>query len=389
MSASQTAEIKFETYNPFNEFETVERIWLSLLEKQPHSFFLSWGWMSTWINSLPRDLDLRLAAGWQGEKPVIAFFIGESKKRRHGFMHSNCLSLNATANRFFDELTIEYNAILGEAPLALYRAGLYQYLRSLQWDEFILPGISQAFVSELHLLEEDNLPFPRIIDRVSNSHFVELEKIRAAGMDYLKLLSANRRSQIRRSVKEYETGGRIRVRQAADTEEALVMLEALASLHQQTWQKRGRAGSFSNPYFRQFHNDLVRRRFGSGEIQLLQIRNDKMTIGFLYNFVHQGEVLFYQSGFNYSNGNVHRPGLVSHYFAILHNAEQNLKTYDFLAGDAEYKSSMATASRPMYWLRWFKNPRRFNFEKNLLKTKETVKGWLRALKIYDSPSSLP
>jgi CelD/BcsL family acetyltransferase involved in cellulose biosynthesis len=88
-------------------------------------------------------------------------------------------------------------------------------------------------------------------------------------------------------------------------------------------------------------------------------------------------VLFYQSGLNYSAGNQYRPGLVSHYFAILHNAAQNMDSYDFLAGDADYKKSLGTNSLPMYWIRLIKNNSRYRLETNAIRIKQTIKTFLK------------
>jgi CelD/BcsL family acetyltransferase involved in cellulose biosynthesis len=79
-----------------------------------------------------------------------------------------------------------------------------------------------------------------------------------------------------------------------------------------------------------------------------------MTIGYLYNLVYDKNVLFYQSGLNYSGSNIYRPGLISHYYAIIHNAQKGMDVYDFLAGDSDYKKSLSTNSCRMYWARLVK-----------------------------------
>lgn len=373
----------FHFYNPFNETEITKKIWLNLLEKSPHSYFTSWGWVSTWLASLPKDLvEIQLIAGYIDNEPIIAFFMGRNIQKRFGILPTQVISLNETANRYYDILTVEYNSMLFDPSPSIDLDSLFHHLNSLDWDEFILSGVSADFVSTANLLDISSRHFHVLIDRNPNSHFVELQTIRDAGMDYLRLLSANKRSQVRRSIKEYEKESKIHIRQAADADEALLMLDQLACLHQQRWQNRGKPGAFSNEYFYQFHRDLIRNRFANGEIQLLHIFSDKMTIGYLYNFVYRRNVLFYQSGFNYSTGNNnHRPGLVAHYFAIMHNTEQNMVTYDFLAGDSDYKRSLATNSVPMYWVSLIKSQQRYIINMGFNKTKKTIKGLLKKMKV--------
>lgn len=364
---------KFQSYNPFTESEHVKCIWTALLDKCPHSYFTSWGWISTWLNSLPKNLDLQLIVGFQQENPIIAFFIGRSSKKKYKLITTQVISLNSTANRYFDELTIEHNSMLFDPAYALNINDVFEYLKSMSWHEFRMPGASSNFISSFNLLNNTNHMYYLMIDRDTNSFFVELPKIRETGMNYLQLLSANKRSQIRRSIKQYELEGQIQINEASTPQEALTMLEQLALLHQQEWTKRGQDGSFSNQHFYQFHKDLIQNRFEQGEIQLLHIYTPQKTIGYLYNFIYSNNVLFYQSGFNYATENTYRPGLVSHYFAVIHNAQKNMTNYDFLAGDSAYKTSLSTNSEPIYWLRFIKSRNRFNFEKRVLKIKQSLK----------------
>jgi hypothetical protein len=366
--------IRFTQYSPFEDIDFAEGIWLALLNKCQHSYFNSWGWISNWIKSLPVESDIRLIVGHIKNEPVVAFFIGCKKKNKYGFLPSSVISLNSTSDPYYDLLFIEYNSILVDPSAHLNLDELFDYLNLLGWDEFVLPGASSKFVAEFNLLDNSGgRDYCILVDEVSNSFFVELEKIRETGMDYFKLLSSNKRSQVRRSIKQYEMEGNVKIQESENLDEALSMFEDLVLLHQQEWEKRGKPGVFSNRYLLQFHKDLIRSRFAQNEIQLLRIHNDKMTIGYLYNFVYHQDILFYQSGFNYSAGNTYRPGLVSHYFAIMHNAMKNMSKYDFLAGDSPYKNSLSTNSVPMYWVRLLKGRHRFYMEKGLAGMKEKIK----------------
>ncbi|MCC6259658.1 MAG: GNAT family N-acetyltransferase [Anaerolineales bacterium] len=367
--------LAFRTYDPFVETEQAEKIWLDLLARSAHSYFTSWGWISTWLNSLPRDLQLELIVGSINETPALAFFINRRKKNKYGFLPSQTLALNATAVRRYDEIYAEYNSILYDPAMLTDATQALEYVRNLAWDEFDFPWVSLKFTQDFNLLNaEKTLGVYSIQIDAATAFLVNLEKVRAVNLDFYALLSSNKRSQIRRSVKQYEAdGGRILVREAETSEEALAMFENLVALHQAEWNNLNRPGAFSNPYVLQFHHDLIRSRFASGEIQLLQIYNESGNLGYLYCFVYCNQVLFYQSGFKYLPKNVYRPGLVSHYYAIVHNASKGRAVYDFLAGDAPYKSSLSTDTTQMYKIRWVKNKARFFIENSLVEVKRLIK----------------
>jgi hypothetical protein len=367
-------QLQFKTYDPFENYERVEELWKTMLAKSQHSYFTSWGWISTWIKSLPVESGVKLSVGYRNDKPVLAFFMGNRRYRKYGLLPSHILSLNSTGNPHYDCLYIEYNSMLSDTTAGPLIQELSDYLGTLVWDEFILPGMSPGGLQDVEAINTVSPErFQVLSDTVSDSYYVDLEKIRAAGMDFMKLLSANKRSQIRRSIKQYELDGKVEAEEARGMDEALVMFDEMVAMHQAEWNRRGEPGVFSSRYLVQFHRELIRSRFDHHEIQLLKVRNNLKTIGYLYSFVYRGDVLFYQSGFSYNTENVYRPGLVSHYYAILHNTVKGMKTYDFLAGEADYKRSLSTNIVKMYWMRWIKSPRRYRIEKNLLALKNHVK----------------
>ncbi len=72
----QVNRLKFAEYHPKTDIALIEQYWRGLLKECPHHYFLSWGWMSTWLNSLPAEHGVRLVVGFQEDKnePVLAFF---------------------------------------------------------------------------------------------------------------------------------------------------------------------------------------------------------------------------------------------------------------------------------------------------------------------------
>lgn len=346
-------QLKFVQYNPIDNYSLAEKYWCALLQECQHHYFLTWGWMSTWLKSLPQKNGVRLIIGFLGDEPALAFFAGLTNKNWGKLFRSRVISLNTTGIPFFDKIYLEYNTILIRPGLDLDTEQLFRALDGVSWDELFLPGLSAQFVERFDNLVTNSEKFNAVLEQKSAASHVDLEQVRKEDMDYLRFLSPNKRTQIRRSIKEYEEDGKIEIQEAKTSQEALEFLENLAALHQKEWQERGIEGAFSNEYFFRFHRDLVSGRFSYGEIQILRVSSPNIVLGYLYNFIYNGRVYFYQSGLNYLPGNVYRPGLVSHYYAILYNAEAGKSVYDFMAGDADYKTSMATGTEDVYWVRMF------------------------------------
>jgi CelD/BcsL family acetyltransferase involved in cellulose biosynthesis len=88
----------------------------------------------------------------------------------------------------------------------------------------------------------------------------------------------------------------------------------------------------------------------SGAVDLLRVSAGDTHIGYLYNFVRNGTVSSYQSGFDDIDTRL-RPGYVSHAMAIAHYAAAGMAEYDFLAGGNALKHSYGSETYDLYWTR--------------------------------------
>lgn len=136
---------------------------------------------------------------------------------------------------------------------------------------------------------------------------------------------------------------------APDLPTARSIFSDLLALHTVWWDARGKPGAFASQSIRDFHESLVEEGLPRGEVQLLRFSNPSGAIGCLYNFVHRGRVLSYQSGFRLPEDNQQKPGLVCHSRAIELNRGLGHKVYDFLSWDAQYKRSLGNSEAELRW----------------------------------------
>ncbi|MFC7542489.1 GNAT family N-acetyltransferase [Siccirubricoccus deserti] len=178
---------------------------------------------------------------------------------------------------------------------------------------------------------------------------VALGPVRAAGGDYLAGLSANSRYQIRRSARRYAAFGALRLDRAETLPEALEWLEALATLHGETWRARGRPGPLPMTS-RGASTKRWWRALNRGELDLLRVTAGERVVGYLYNFRLRGRVYAYQSGLDHVGAGPHgKPGLTCHAMAVERAIAEGAESYDFLAGPDRYKRSLANAEATLVW----------------------------------------
>mgnify|MGYP002621358107 CR=1 FL=1 len=320
------------TVAPVTSFAELAAEWRALeAEAAPVPPFRSWSWVGCLAEErYPDPVLLRAEAA--GRLVGLALF-----NRRQGR-----LALAESGEGRLDAPYIEHNAPLLRSDQAGALAKLLDAAARL-------PGVRRLVLSGVGPEVAVAAPGVAWRRRASPAPFVDLRVVRDAG-DPLAHLSANTRQQVRRSLRRFAEAGPVELVAARDGVEAGAWLDALIGLHQQSWQARGKPGAFADPFMRRFHAALIARAMAQDELDLLRLTAGGTVLGYLYNLRRDGHVCAYQSGFAAEAADAQRkPGLVAHLLAIGQAAARGDAVYDFLAGEARYKSSLATGSRDLVW----------------------------------------
>ena len=328
----------------WREWPAVAPAWERIHGLSPEaSFFLSREWVDCWLATFGEQLHPELLT-FVSDGEVVGCCLLVWRTQWVRGIPLRRVYLNCAGEDEADSTCIEYNSVLSlpkdDESVA---AALTQYLKTRYWDELWLPGMIEGGAGKLPWRGEV---------RVRPSHYVDLRAVRGGAGGFDAVLSAGTRQQIRRCRRLYEEGsGSCVLRVARTRQEAAEIFQALVELHEAAWKERGRAGVFGSAKFLEFHRRLIEAVFEAGRILLVEARAGVETIGALYSFVFRGRVCFYQSGFRYAADGRLKPGLLTHYLAIGGCLEDGaIEEYDFLAGDAQYKKSLGTASRRLEWV---------------------------------------
>ncbi len=344
MNNDEVRGIVVEVIDPRDRFAEVEAIWKELAVSSEHSFFLSWAWIGVWVSCLPTEQDIRLVVGRRKNRVVLAFFLGLVSSIENRIIYARRAYLNSTGVEKLDAITIEYNGMLMARDSGLDLEDVLNSSQMKSIEEFVFPNVTSRFAN---LLLENSQNYWQNKLSETNSHYVDLQKVRDSDCDILKLLSKNRRAQIRKSIRFLETNGSLTSTEASSKSEFMSMFSELSKLHNDEWEKRGTKGAFTNDFFLKFHKQLIESSFDDGVLSILKISSPIKVVGYLYCFVFERKVIFYQCGFNYEQNNQIQPGLVCNCMAINYYAEKGFEDYDFLKGDSQYKKSLSTDARSM------------------------------------------
>ncbi|WOH67887.1 GNAT family N-acetyltransferase [Bradyrhizobium sp. BWA-3-5] len=337
-------DVSLETLNSMAWLETS---WQELEARVSHPFFLSWLWIGTWLRHLPAGSQPHVLIARSSSQIVGLAIICRRRAWSFGPHARARWLLNETGDTRFDRLSIEYNNILAEQPDAIISAGLDALTSRLYHsDQLVLSAIDPDL--ELAACRAaDRAGLMTEVKQASPAPWVDFAKFRQQGRNYRATLGRSTRQAVSRAMRLYAERGPIELRIMETTPEALAAFDLLSDFH---WSRWGRKGSFANPGFRPFHEELIARGVPTGAVRISRTLVGDQTIGVLYNFVHDGCVLNYQSGFLYESDARLKPGLVSHVLSIEDSIARGERGYDFLAHPGGHKSHLSNSEHAMKWI---------------------------------------
>lgn len=349
-----------------SDLEALAPRWRALESRCDCSFFQSWSWMGSWLAIAIERVELYLFECRRSDETVALATLSRATIRRRHLFRVTQLTLNDAPPSSGVSMNIEYNDLLAlqDQQLLAWRELLKAlHLSPIKWDELALPSITQLRTSELGAL---NSPLAIVIDEDLTPWSCDITSMASNPDAPFERMSKNRRWQIRRSLKEYEKEGALEVDEASTIDDALQIFAEMEKFHTERWQRVGQGGSFANARWPVFHRKVIESAFNRHEIQLLRIRCGARPIGYIYSFVWRRRIYMLQTGFAQEASNVLRPGYVSHLLSMQLNARIGNTIYDFMWGDAEYKSVLAEPGPQLHHIRMQRQQLKLMIENGLV-----------------------
>lgn len=354
------------TLQQVDDAKQLESEWLALQQQSDCSYFQSWNWIGTWLEQISIGLRPTAVKVWYGDSLVgIGIFVSRFIKR-HIFIRSKAMLLNEYP---YDgkNMSIEYNGLLAasEHQEAVYAAVVRHVSREYgNCDEIYFGAISDTETETIgRLCDQSLVGFEYIVIQASTCWSIDLLGTPPGIAGFLSTLSKNRRGQIRRSIRLYETNGPLQIEEASNTEEALYFFEKLKQLHGARWQAKGKQGALANPQRVLFHQALILRCFDNGSLQFLKISCAYGEIGYVYSLIWRKHVYVLQTGFRFSEDKRLMPGYVTHALAVAYNKSKGHAIYDLMHGNEPYKQRLCNRNRKLLWVVLQRHKLKFKLEK--------------------------
>jgi CelD/BcsL family acetyltransferase involved in cellulose biosynthesis len=159
---------------------------------------------------------------------------------------------------------------------------------------------------------------------------------------YLKGIDSRTRRNIRNRRRNLERDFRLEYHRLRPDESLEEWMAEFKRLHAARLEQRGLPSKFSDPRYSRFHEKIARAFQSSGQLFAADLQLDGQMVAGRYNFLYNGTVYDYQTGYNPEFG---RQGVMQALISYMIEdcSADQIGKFDFLAGDEDYKRHFANA----------------------------------------------
>lgn len=307
--------------------------WTALLARCGATLpFLSWAWVSAWLDTLGASADLEVLTArdaTDGRLVGIAPFVVE-RRHRAGISH-HVLRFLGSGAAAPDHLDLVVEDGRHDIAIALWSA----LEAERRWDLVDFDGALAGGLVE-------DLALRRSTDLARHTALIPYRRLPLAGEweDVEAQFGRNHRTNIRRYARkmDQEAGAPVSVRLVAEPDDVVDTMERLGELHQQVRIAQGDEGAFATPQLRRFHTTVAVRLAEAGRLRLHRLDVGGEMAAAICCFRQADTVAFYTTGYDERWGRF-GPGRRIMAEAIRSALEEGATEFDFLRGDEPYKRS--------------------------------------------------
>lgn len=331
------------------EREKAARRW-KILEQEINNKGLtnSWKWIETWLNQYGH-IPHKFLFGTKDNKMIGAVLVTQPLKRFKKIIPVLSLHLGTNGESPEEKTCVEYNRLL-VAPenLSAFSMALMRNLQQLPWSQLVLHG----FVPEhAEALIEGGTCLGISFSEQNKEVCPTFNFSEAVGFpDVISAINhKKKRKQIRSSIDKMNAQAPLKSEWAETAEQAKDILAELIELHTSQWENTHMPSSFQSDRVKHYHKELIDAFFPESLIAF-RVKFGEQIVGCLFGFVENKHVLGYKGGINLSpDMKKFTPGLITHVLCMEECRKRGYDEYDFLAGEAWYKTQLSNTENFLLW----------------------------------------
>ncbi|MDO8954853.1 MAG: GNAT family N-acetyltransferase [Gammaproteobacteria bacterium] len=338
MNSSRCSTVLIETRN---ELAQLAPEWNALLRtSNADSIFLTWEWISSWLETILPDAALMVVAVRDSEQQLIALApFYRSRLYLFGRISYQCLRILGDSNSGAEYPDIIIKRGMEEAAIPMM-AQLYSE-HAKKWDWVWLLNIA-GWAGALERCTRVFQPSTFTIKKQPYS-FSSMP-LPNSWEEFILLLPKGRASILRRQNQRASRQHTLEIHHCTQAEDLPSFLTTFFSLHAQRWQDKGQLGSFARrPGMEEFYRDFARKALETGWLAFFSLSLDGIPQAIQYGYIYNN--IFHQLQEGYDPEGLPGLGNVLREKVICWCMEQHIREYDFLGVHSPHKVSWGSTER--------------------------------------------
>ena len=333
------------------EFEQLKKDWNLLNDNDVHgSIFCTWEWQYNWWCQYGKGRPLRILVINENDNitAILPLFIRSERFMR--IRHVSILSLIGTGSDTSPDYLGLINASQqSEQMLDLLVDAIFNI--EAEWDCLEMSnmktcsGLAEKISQRC---KENHYPVS-----LHNDYKIPYIKFNNSWDDYLLELSSNRRADIRRCRRKFESKSKARFYVWKDEENLSFAFDTLIKLHHKRWGADEESSSFLSAEYVSFHFSIISELFNKDFVRLCCLELDGKIIAMLYCYYWNKKFYYFQGGFDPDYSNL-KPGAVLMAYSIEQAIKEGAEIFDMLKGDYKFKRSLAKHENKTWVLKVYK-----------------------------------
>jgi len=331
------SNLRFEWITDAPRFAQLRDAWDALGVAAVHTVFLTFDWLSIWLEELAPNFELHVLTAWDGDRLVAALPLcadpTQDRGRRWTIMGVGTLTPN--------HLDIIAEPDMADAVRAQFAAMLLEV--RADWDVLELDKIP----ADSNTVEALKVAFGKagLSTSCSVSAVCPYADLPSTAEEYAAGRKKSIRKQIRGAVRWLEEKPGTRELTLADSVDAALGAQAnLVRFHQARWKGKGYPGAFADPRVVGFHERMIAAAQEAGYLRMYSLVDENDVIAVSYNYRVGPTVQGYLSSFD-ERWSEASPGLTIRIGVINESIHDGAAQFDFLEGTESYKASWCTGQR--------------------------------------------
>ena len=327
-----------------SSFDGLQSVWNPLLEKsQSTCFFLTWEWVSTWLEVYGFRYALSILVAENENKQVLGIaplMVGKGSGKLGQFQR--CLMFISQGTDVTPEY-LDFIIMPNNEPeiVALFAHSIAHDLRNC-WDILYFQRVLNTSVN-IHLFTS-LLGSHGIKINSNNEDICRFAVLDNSWGENLKNRSQSFRKRWNYNLSRLNRDGNVNCLFVPTDISLGEAFDKLIELNQERWGELG--ASFRTDAYVHFHRLLCQKIEPLGWLVMVQMTQNGQVAAAKYDYLYAGKLWGNQGGWSmeFQKKNVGEI-LIGKLFAW--GIEKGIKEYDFLGGDAEYKKRWGTDHRLM------------------------------------------